>query len=153
MDIFNTNKQFSFGQLPLNDSKLNSMLWSRDIHIIVRTLDDTPLYNTFAERYLVKIYVDLELVFQCEANEEPRSIENYHIHPLLHSSLDEIIGFTMGYLNAPEFLFEMSELCSVELQILTNLHSADYQILSVNEDLLLVTNSGHHIATLSIAEP
>lgn len=150
MDIFNTEKQFTSFHLNLDWDRLGSLLESSDAHLIVTSCDGIPLDDDVSGQYQIRFFVDLELVAICNAD-ECYGISDLKLHPSFANHRQLITQFFSGYLNAPEFLFEISENSAISLIVLQALRDGQYAVRTVNGDEVLLLRGCRDIATLSFS--
>ncbi|EKL0031218.1 hypothetical protein [Vibrio parahaemolyticus] len=150
MDIFNTEKQFTSFFLDLDGEKLNSLLESSNAHLVVTYCDGTPLLDDVSGQYQIRLFVDLELVAICNAD-ECYGISDLELHPSFANHRQLITQLFSGYLLAPEFLFEISEFNAVSLIVRQALRDGQYAVRSVDGDEVLLLHGSRDIAALSFS--
>ncbi|EKK9973568.1 hypothetical protein V4F45_002394 [Vibrio parahaemolyticus] len=152
MDIFNTEKQFTSFFLDLDGEKLLSLLETPNpnAHLIVTSCDGTPLVDDVSGQYQIRLFVDLELVAICNAD-ECYGISNLELHPSFANHRQLITQLFSGYLLAPEILFEISEMNAMSLIVLQALRNGQYAVHTVGGDEVLLLHGSRDIATLSFS--
>lgn len=139
MDIFNTEKQFTSFYLDLDWDRLDSLLKSSDAHLIVTSYDGIPLDDDVSGQYQIRLFMDLELVAICNADEY-NGISDVELHPSFANHRQLITQLFSGYLLAPEFLFEISEFNATSLIVRQALRDGQYAVRTVNGDEVLRFN-------------
>ncbi|AVF65439.1 hypothetical protein NB568_12430 [Vibrio alginolyticus] len=150
MDIFNTEKQFTSFHLNLDWDRLGSLLESSDAHLIVTSYDGIPLDDDVSGQYQIRLFMDLELVAICNVDEY-NGISDVELHPSFVSHRQLITQLFSGYLNAPEFLFEISEFNVISLIVRQALRDGQYAVHTLNGDEVLLLHDYGYIAALSFS--
>ncbi|WP_133151313.1 hypothetical protein, partial [Vibrio sp. 10N.222.55.C12] len=151
MDTFNVAKKFEPSHLALDSEKVGLLLASHDAHLLVTSYDGASLWDDASGEYQIRLYIDLEQVAICDADEH-EGIGNLQLHPAFSSHRELIAQIFSGYLDAPETLFEISEFHAVSLNVLSELRTGQYSIQSINGEQLLILDNGTDIATMCFSE-
>ncbi|MBY7659743.1 hypothetical protein JFJ08_03450 [Vibrio atlanticus] len=151
METFNVAKKFEPSHLALDSEKIGLLLASHDAHLLVTSYDGASLWDDASGEYQIRLYIDLEQVAICDADEH-EGIGNLQLHPVFSSHRELIAQIFSGYLDAPETLFEISEFHAVSLNALSELRSGQYSIQTVNGEQLLILDNGADIATMCFSE-
>lgn len=151
METFNVTKKFEPSHLALDSEKIGLLLASHDAHLLVTSYDGASLWDDASGEYQIRLYIDLEQVAICDADEH-EGIGNLQLHPVFSSHRELIAQIFSGYLDAPEILFEISEFHAVSLNALSELRSGQYSIQTVNGEQLLILDNGTDIATMCFSE-
>lgn len=150
MDTFNTEKQFTSFYLDLDWDRLDSLFKSSDAHLIVTSYDGIPLDDDVSGQYQIRLFMDLELVAICNADEY-NDISDVALHPSFASHRQLITQLFSGYLNAPEFLFEISEFNVISLTVRQAMRDGQYTVHTLNGDEVLLLHDYGDIAALSFS--